>query len=37
LGSSVRQIVNMIAISVVDAQMKSAVRDAELPFGQLAD
>ena len=33
LGSTVRQIVNMIAISVVDAQMKSAIADAELPFG----
>ncbi len=33
LGSSVRQIVNMVAISVLDAQMKSAARGTELPFG----
>jgi malate dehydrogenase (oxaloacetate-decarboxylating)(NADP+) len=32
LGSSVRQIVNMVAIAVVDAQMKSAATRAESPL-----
>lgn len=32
LGSSVRQIVNMVAIAVVDAQLKSATSRPELPF-----
>lgn len=32
LGSSVRQIVNMIAIAVGDAQMKATGKSAELPF-----